>query len=139
MLKVKVGYPDKAQEKEIMRRMAARERPKIQPVTQPSELLKARTLADAVYLDSKVEDYIVDIVFASREPKVHKLAHLEKLIAYGASPRATIALARASKVHAFMAGRAFVTPQDVKDHRSRYLATSHSCFLRSRGARHDFG
>ena len=70
--------------------------------------------ADQIYLDPKVEDYIVDIVFATREPAVYKLDKLSRLIDYGASPRATIYLAQAAKVHAFMAGRAYVTPQDVK-------------------------
>jgi MoxR-like ATPase len=114
MLKLKVGYPDKAQEKEIMRRMSNRVHPTIKPVTTPADIIKARSVADAVYVDGKVEDYIVELVFATREPAAHKLPQLEKLIEFGASPRATIFLARASKVHAFMAGRAYVTPQDVK-------------------------
>ena len=114
MLKLRVSYPDKPQEKETMRRMASRERPKVQPVLTPADIIRARSVADGVYLDAKVEDYIVNVVFATREPAVHKLEHLEKLIDYGASPRATIFLAKAAKVHAFMAGRAYVTPQDVK-------------------------
>ena len=114
MLKLKLTYPDKAEEKEVMRRMASRQAPRVQAVVQPAEILSARQVADAVYVDAKIEDYIVDIVFATREPRNHKLPQLEKLIDYGASPRATIALARAAKVHAFMAGRAYVTPQDVK-------------------------
>ena len=73
-----------------------------------------REVASAVYLDAKVEDYIVDIVFATREPRMYDLEKLEKLIDYGASPRATIYLARAARVHAFMEGRAYVTPHDVK-------------------------
>jgi MoxR-like ATPase len=114
MLKLKVGYPNKAEEKEIMRRMTVRERVVIQPVLEPADIIKARTIAENVYLDAKVEDYIVDIVFATREPRLHKLGQLEKLIEYGASPRATIFLAKAAKVQAFMNGRAYVTPQDVK-------------------------
>jgi MoxR-like ATPase len=114
MLKLKVDYPSRSEEKEIMRRMSSRERPHVQPIVQPAEIMRARAVADAVYLDSKVEDYIVDIVFATRTPQAHKLVQLEKLIEFGASPRATIFLAKASKVHAFMAGRAYVTPQDVK-------------------------
>ncbi len=114
MLKLRVGYPEKAEEKEIMRRMAHRQPPEIQPVLTPEDLKRARQVADAVYVDSKVEDYIVDLVFATREPKKYRLEKLEKLIAYGASPRATIALAQAARVHAFLAGRAYVTPQDVK-------------------------
>ena len=114
MLKLKVGYPDKAQEKEIMRRMSNRSHPTIKPVTTPADIIKARSVADTVYVDGKVEDYIVELVFATREPAAHKMPQLEKLIEFGASPRATIFLARAAKVHAFMAGRAYVTPQDVK-------------------------
>jgi MoxR-like ATPase len=114
MLKLRVTYPDRAQEKEIMRRMAKRERPQIDAVIHPDDVRRAREVADAVYLDAKVEDYIVDLVFATREPSVYRLADLEKLIEYGASPRATIYLAQASKVQAFMSGRAYTTPQDVK-------------------------
>jgi MoxR-like ATPase len=73
-----------------------------------------RAVADQIYLDPKVEDYIVDIVFATREPAMYKLDKLDRLIDNGASPRATIFLAQAAKVHAFMAGRPYVTPQDVK-------------------------
>jgi MoxR-like ATPase len=114
MLKLRVSYPDKPQEKEIMRRMAKRDVPRPQPVVSAQDVLKLRELADAIYLDAKVEDYIVDVVFATREPRMVKLESLEKLIDYGASPRATIYLARAAKVHAFMAGRTYVTPQDIK-------------------------
>lgn len=114
MLKLRVGYPDKTEEKEIMRRMSVRERATIQPVATTAEILRARQIAETVYLDAKIEDYIVNIVFASREPGLHKLGQLEKLIEYGASPRATIFLAKAAKVQAFMSGRAYVTPQDVK-------------------------
>ncbi len=114
MLKLRVDYPSRSEEKEIMRRMAAHERPHVQPVVQPAQIMRARSVANAIYLDSKVEDYIVDIVFATRSPQLHKMGHLEKMIEFGASPRATIYLAKASRVHAFMAGRAYVTPQDVK-------------------------
>jgi MoxR-like ATPase len=114
MLKLKVAYPDKVQEKEIMRRMAARARPEVAPQVTPEEILAMRRIADQVRLVDKVENYIVDIVFATREPKLYKLEHLEKLIEYGASPRATIYLAVAAKVQAFLSGREYVTPQDVK-------------------------
>jgi MoxR-like ATPase len=114
MLKLRVTYPDKPQEKEIMRRMASRHRPEVTAVLTPEDIRKMRDLADQVYLDEKVEDYIVDVVFATREPAVYKLADLEKLIDYGASPRATIYLAQAAKVQAFLSGRGYVTPQDVK-------------------------
>src|SRR5690606_3968701 len=111
MLKLKVGYPDRAEEKEIMRRMATRHRPVVNSVITIEEIKKAREVADAMYLDAKVEDYIVDVVFATREPALYKLEKLERLLDYGASPRATIYLARAAKVQAFMEGRAYVTPQ----------------------------
>jgi len=114
MLKLRVGYPDKPEEKEIMRRMASRTKPEVTAVLTPEDIKTMRSLADEVYLDAKVEDYIVDIVFATREPAVYNMEKLERLIDYGASPRASIYLAQASKVQAFMAGRAYVTPQDVK-------------------------
>ncbi|HEX9734432.1 MAG TPA: AAA family ATPase, partial [Thermoanaerobaculia bacterium] len=114
MLKLRVTYPDKVGEKEIMRRMASREKPKVDPVLTPDDIKKMRDVADAIYLDEKVEDYIVDVVFATREPGLYKLDRLDKLIEYGASPRATIFLAQAAKVQALMSGRAYVTPQDVK-------------------------
>ncbi len=114
MLKLKVTYPNKADEKEIMRRMARRGRPAVEAVLHPDDIRKMRDLADEIYLDEKVEDYIVNLVFATREPAAFKLEALERYIEYGASPRATIYLAQASKVHAFMSGRSYVTPQDVK-------------------------
>jgi len=114
MLKLKVGYPDKEEEKEIMRRMANRHKPQIEPVLTPEDIKTMREVADRVYLDPKIEDYIVDVVFATREPAVYKLEKLENLIDYGASPRASIYLAQTAKVQAFMSGRAYVTPQDVK-------------------------
>jgi MoxR-like ATPase len=114
MLKLKVGYPDKEEEKEILRRMASRHKPEIEPVLTPQDIKQMREVADRVYLDPKVEDYIVDDVFATREPAMYKLEKLEKLIDYGASPRASIYLAQTAKVHAFMSGRGYVTPQDIK-------------------------
>jgi MoxR-like ATPase len=114
MLKLRVGYPDKQQEKEIMRRMARREKPEVQPVLSPNDVIAARQTADSVRVVEQVEDYIVDIVFATREPGLVGLDRLDKLIEYGASPRATIYLAQAAKVNAFLSGRAYVTPQDVK-------------------------
>ncbi len=114
MLKLKVGYPDRQEEREIMRRMARREPPEVHAVVKPDDVRRARKVADAMYLDPKVEEYIVDLVFATREPAGVGLERLEPLIEYGASPRATIFLAAASRVHALMSGRAYVTPQDVK-------------------------
>ncbi|MEL6548327.1 MAG: AAA family ATPase, partial [Myxococcota bacterium] len=92
MLKLHVGYPSKEEEREIMRRMTRSERPQIQPVIDPSMLQRARAVIAAMHLDPKIEDYIVDIVFATRDPKSYGLEHLSRLIQFGASPRATIAL-----------------------------------------------
>ncbi|MBI2571404.1 MAG: AAA family ATPase [Candidatus Schekmanbacteria bacterium] len=114
MLKLHVAYPDKTEEVEIMRRMSTREQPRVSPVTTPDEILDARRVADRVYVDQKLYDYVVELVFATRYPKQHGLDGLEKLIEYGASPRASIFLIRAAKAHAFMEGRAYVTPQDIK-------------------------
>ncbi len=114
MLKLRVNYPSKAEEKEIMRRMSRRERPEVAPVLEADQVHALRELSDAIYIDERIEDYIVELVFATRDPKAYKLEGLERLIEYGASPRATIYLARAARVHALMAGRGYVTPQDVK-------------------------
>jgi MoxR-like ATPase len=114
MLKIKVSYPRRDEEVEILRRMAARHRPELHPVLSLGEIRRIREVADAVYLDPKVEDDILDVVLATRNPAAFRLERLETLIEYGASPRATIYLAQASKVHAFMEGRPYVTPQDVK-------------------------
>jgi MoxR-like ATPase len=114
MLKLRVTYPDRQEEKEILRRMATRHRPTVEAVLTPEDVREMRRIADAVYLDAKVEDYIVDVVFATREPAMYRLEKLAKLIAYGASPRATIYLAQAARVQALMSGRGYVTPQDVK-------------------------
>jgi MoxR-like ATPase len=114
MLKLRVTYPDRQEEKEILRRMATRQRPTVEAVLTPEDVREMRRIADAVYLDAKVEDYIVDVVFATREPAMYRLEKLAKLIAYGASPRATIYLAQAARVQALMSGRGYVTPQDVK-------------------------
>jgi MoxR-like ATPase len=114
MLKIKVSYPGRDEEVEIMRRMAARHRPELHPVVSLADIRRVREVADAVYLDPKVEEYILDVVQATRQPSAFRLDRLETLIEYGASPRATIYLAQAAKVHAFMEGRTYVTPQDVK-------------------------
>ena len=114
MLKVSVGYPDKSEEREILRRMAGREIPEISPVMTAADIRQIREVANEVYIDAKVEDYIVDVVFATREPGSYRLERLDNLIEYGGSPRASIYLARAAKVQAFLSGRGYVTPQDVK-------------------------
>jgi MoxR-like ATPase len=114
LLKLKVGYPSKAEERQILDLMGtSAPRLEVQPVIGPDEILRARSLVNSVYVDDRVKDYIVDVVFATREPATYKL-QLEGLIRYGASPRATIALTLAAKARAYLAGRGYVTPQDVK-------------------------
>ncbi|MEM6532874.1 MAG: AAA family ATPase [Myxococcota bacterium] len=115
MLKLLVNYPSREEEREIMRRMTRTEKPSVDAVIDPDALREAQRVIDAMHLDPKIEDYIVEIVFATREPAKHKLDHLSGLIAFGASPRATIALAKACRVQAFLEGRHYVTPQDVKN------------------------
>ncbi|TWU52700.1 ATPase RavA [Candidatus Brocadiaceae bacterium B188] len=114
MLKLIITYPDKKEEREILERMALTKKDfKVTPVISPADILRLRSIVDEIYIDDKIKDYIVDIVFASREPKAYNLK-MEDFIEYGASPRATIYLALAAKAHAFIRGRGFVTPQDVK-------------------------
>jgi len=115
MLKLKIGYPTKDEELKIMKRMAITDKKvDASPVTSPSDILKARKTIDEVYIDERIEKYIVDIVFATREPKAYRLDELTPLIKYGASPRASIFLSIASKAYAFLQGRGYVVPQDVK-------------------------
>ena len=114
MFKLNITYPDKKEEREIMERMALTKRDfNVNPVISPKDILRLRALVDEIYIDDKIKDYIIDIVFASRDPKAYNL-ELDEFIEYGASPRATIYLTLASKAHAFIKGRGFVTPQDVK-------------------------
>ena len=114
MLKLRVGYPTRDEEKEIMRRMASGHAIEVRHVATPEAILEARGRISELYMDDRIVDYIVDIVHATREPAAAGLADLALLIEFGASPRATIALAQASRAHAFLRGRAFVTPDDVK-------------------------
>ena len=114
MLKLRVGYPTRDEEREIMRRMASGHAIDIRHVATPEAILDARARIADLYMDDRIVDYIVDIVHATREPKQAGLDELDQLIEFGASPRATISLAQASRAHAFLRGRAFVTPDDVK-------------------------
>ena len=114
MLKLRVGYPSRDEEKEIMRRMASGEPIAIDHVATPEAVMAARARIADLYMDERIMDYIVDIVHATREPASAGLEDLAPLIEFGASPRATIALAQASRANAFLRGRAFVTPDDVK-------------------------
>jgi MoxR-like ATPase len=114
MLMVKVGYPSRDEERKIMDRMTQPEPSRAEPVVTQAELLDARKIVKQVYVDDKVKDYIVDVVFATREPAKHGLKDLAPLIEFGASPRASIALNLAARAHAFLRHRGYVTPEDVK-------------------------
>ena len=114
MFKVVVGYPERDEEIEVMRRMATEEEAKIEPVVHPDDIRRARSAVEMIYMDPQVERYIVDLVFATREPASCGLKDLGQLIAFGASPRATINLARAARAHAFLRRRGYVTPEDVR-------------------------
>jgi MoxR-like ATPase len=114
MLKLSVGYPTKAEERKILDLMGT-SAPKlnVQAIIEPADILKAREIVNEIYVDDRVKDYIVDIIWATRQPASYKLP-LDGMIRYGASPRATIALTLAAKANAFLNGRGFVTPQDIK-------------------------
>jgi MoxR-like ATPase len=115
MFKVKIGYPDRAEERLIMQRSLTGEMNlKLQPVVHPDDILKARKTVRRVYMDEKIENYILDIVFATRQPESSGLKKLKPLISYGASPRASINLVIASKAMAFMKRRGYVIPDDVR-------------------------
>lgn len=115
MLKVVIGYPSREDEKKIIRNNIASEKyPEPGKVISAEQVLRARRLVREVYLDEKIEQYIVDIVFATRRPEEYKLGHLKNLISFGASPRASIALALASKAVAFIRHRGYVIPEDVR-------------------------
>ncbi|MBI3317143.1 MAG: MoxR family ATPase [Candidatus Omnitrophica bacterium] len=114
MLKLIVTYPNKKEEKEILERMSINREIEIKPVLDPEKILKLREIVNQIYVDEKVKDYILDLVFATRDPASYRLETLKPLIAYGASPRASIMLTVASKAHAFLRGRGYVTPDDVK-------------------------
>lgn len=114
MLKLKVGYPSRREELDILNRMTAKTIPNTKSVVGPEEILSARSSIKEIYMDEKIKNYILDLVFASRNPEEAKLSELKKLIAYGASPRATIYLTQAAKAYAFLQGRGYVTPEDIK-------------------------
>lgn len=114
MLKIKITYPERAEELSIMRQNISMIDTKINPVISPAEILKARNLLTEVYIDEKIEKYILDIVFATRNPKEFGLTNLGDLISYGASPRATINLALGAKAMAFIKRRGYVIPEDVR-------------------------
>ena len=114
MLKVKVGYPTREEERLILDRMAAPQPPRAARVCGQADLAAAAAVVHRLYMDEKVKDYVVNLVFATRDPRGHGLPDLAPLVEYGASPRATIFLTMAARAHAFLRRRAFVTPEDVK-------------------------
>jgi MoxR-like ATPase len=115
MLKINITYPDMKEEQMILKRMGYTSREiKVDPLIHPEDILRMRSVVDEIYMDEKIETYILNLVFATREPKRYQLEDLSPLIQYGASPRATLYLALASKAYAFIHGRGYVTPQDVK-------------------------
>jgi MoxR-like ATPase len=114
MLKLSITYPSKEEERQILDRMATtNHREGVNPVIHTRDILRLRTLVDQIYVDDKIKNYIIDLVFATREPAAYKL-DLQRLIHYGASPRATLYLTLAAKAYACLQGRGYVTPQDVK-------------------------
>jgi len=114
MLKLSIGYPNREEELEIMRRMTGLTLPTSNPVVTPKDIESAKKVVHEVYIDPKIENYIVDIVFATRDPEQFGLEELKDLIAYGASPRASIYLSMAARAHAFLRRRGYVTPEDVR-------------------------
>lgn len=114
MFKLRIGYPDISEERQIMEHHAmSGSKPELKPVVSPDDILRARKVVNQIYLDEKIKDYILSITFATRDPAAYGLP-LEDYLRFGASPRATIALALAARGHAFLQNRAYVTPQDVK-------------------------
>ena len=114
MLKVIVGYPKKEEERQIIRMNNTGEFPHANPVVKPEDIIRAREVVRDVYMDEKIEKYIVDIVYATRTPEDYNLAEIKNLISYGASPRASISLSLAAKAYAFIKRRGYVIPEDVR-------------------------
>jgi MoxR-like ATPase len=114
MLKVRVDYPTRDEERLIIDRMTGDPLPPVQPVVTPQELLQARETVRQIYVDDKIKNYVLDLVLATRNPGQNGLSDLNNLIDFGASPRASISLITASRAHAFIKGRGFVTPEDIK-------------------------
>jgi len=115
LLKLRVGYPSKEEEKQIVDRMTTGVEPTASPVVEPAAIIRARALCARIYVDEKLKDYILNIVFATRQPKEHNLADLAPLLRYGASPRASIYLLTAARAMAFLRRRGFVIPEDIKE------------------------
>ncbi len=114
MLKIEVGYPTREEEREILWRMSSGEKIDVKPVAGPGDILSLRQRISEVYMDQKIVDYVVDLIRASRDPGKVGLHDLKPLISFGASPRATIYMAQAARAHAYLRGRAYVVPEDIK-------------------------
>ncbi len=114
MLKVNVDYPTRAEERIIIDRMTSANAPTVSPVVSPSDILRARQTIKQIYVDDKIKEYVLDLVLTTRNPGTNGLSDLNNLIDFGASPRASISLIQAARAHAFLQGRGFVTPDDIK-------------------------
>lgn len=114
LIKVVIGYPTKEEEKKIIRQNIMGEQEPVRPLLRPEEILEAQKIVRKIYIDGKIEDYIVDIVFATRDPEKYGMENLKGILEFGASPRASISLAQASRAYAFLRGRGYVIPEDVR-------------------------
>ncbi len=114
LLKVVIGYPNKEEEKQIIRQNISGKLEPVTPVVDKKDILEVQKIVEKIYIDEKIENYIVDIVFATREPSKYGLPDLQSIISYGASPRASISLAKAARAYAFLRGRGYVIPEDVR-------------------------
>jgi MoxR-like ATPase len=114
MLKLKITYPTEQEELEILRSKTKGEIEKANEILDPNEIKRLRSIVDEIYVDEKIEQYVLNIIFATRKPEKYNLENLKSMISYGASPRATISLIKAAKAFAFICGRGFVTPEDIK-------------------------
>ena len=114
MLKVKVDYPSRAEERLVVDRMTGTRLPEINPVINPTDILNAREMVKQIYVDDKIKEYVLDLVLSTRQPGKNGLGDLNTLISFGASPRASIYLITSARAHAFLKGRGFVTPEDIK-------------------------
>lgn len=114
LLKAIIGYPSREEERQIIRQNISNVKPEIIPLIKPAEIIEAQKIVEMIYLDEKIEKYIIDIVFATRFPKDAGLADLQNIISFGASPRASISLAKAARAYAFLHNRGYVIPEDVR-------------------------
>mgnify|MGYP000721329532 CR=1 FL=1 len=140
MLKAKISYPKKQEERDIVRmNLSGAGMPQVNKVISPEDIIKARKVVEDVYMDEKIEKYIIDIIFATREPAEYNLQKLQNLIAYGGSPRASISLAKAARAYAFIRRRGYVIPEDVRAVLPRRAAPPHRPDVRGRSRKHHLG